>query len=360
MEKQKSFYEKKFENLKYENDKQKDSLDSLNKLNFEQQKQIQKLLKDIEDKHANIEKQSVKKCDELKRLKQSVTLANDKLKYQQLKHESEVDELRKKFSKDLDHLKFSTEQTSSRNGELSKSNTELRAKVKQLEHELKEVSDKFNILKHNYDSTYKLKKDVKEEHERVVFELKKEIDTLVQVRDEYLKKNNSQQVSIEKMLEQISHFQKEFEVLVKQNTSLNEKIKKLAANCDAYKKKYAQMKTYLKKLWIEEEKIKKLKEQQQLINQQQQLQHSQQANLIASTQAQANLIDNLVKNLDLLNSIDDNDENIDTTCSFNLNEWFCFLFCFFLGICKKKILYFLIDTKKRVYFLNDGWICNKK
>ena len=117
----------------------------------------------------------------------------------------------------------------------------------QLETSLKEVTDKWQTSKQNVEMLTKQKKELKEEIDRTNFSLKKQIHVLEQLRDEYLRKNASQQNSIEQMLQQIGMFQSELDLLLKQNTSLNERAKKATSAGEAYKRKYVQLKEVLKR-----------------------------------------------------------------------------------------------------------------
>lgn len=255
LEKRTVKYEKKIETIGTENEKYKKNCESLYQVNFEQQKQIQKLFHDLESKNESNEKMSLKKCDELKRLRQALTLSNEKLKFQQVKYETEIEDLKKKQGKEVEILKFNNEQMTIRNGELSRSNGELRKKIQTIENELKELNEKFQQTKHTNEILIKQKKELKEENERILFDKKKEIDVLEKLRDEYLRKNNSQQSSIDQMLEKVSNFQNEIDALIKRNEELDEKLKRKNSMCDAYRKKNAEIKSYLKKALFQSENI---------------------------------------------------------------------------------------------------------
>jgi hypothetical protein len=291
----------------------------VNSINLDLQKQIQKLLADLEHKNVLNEKQNQKKQDELKSLRHTLNLSNEKLNYQKLKYESQIDDMKKLYSKELDTLKSTNDKTIISNGELSRSNTSMRNKIKQLESEMKDLNDKNRVNKINMELIGKQKKEAKEAHDQVVFGLKKEIECLEQLRDEYAKKNNVQQESIEQMLEKMNNFQEEFEYLVKCNTSIREKMVKINHNCEIYKKKYYEMKLYLKKIMMEEEKIQKLRDcQTNASNKQEKQKISQNTNLAISTEVQANLINSLFKLLkldtgNLEDTLDNNDANVTET-----------------------------------------------
>jgi len=291
----------------------------MNSINLDLQKQIQKLLADLEHKNVLNEKQNQKKLDELKSLRHTLSLSNDKLNYQKLKYESQIDDMKKQYSKELDTLKTANDKTIISNGELSRSNTNMRNKIKQLETEMKDLTEKNRVNKINMELIGKQKKEAKEVHDQVVFGLKKEIECLEQLRDEYAKKNNVQQESIEQMLDKMNNFQEEFEYLVKCNTSIREKMVKINHNCEIYKKKYYEMKLYLKKIMMEEEKIQKLRDcQTNASNKQEKQKISQNTNLAISTEVQANLINSLFKLLkldtgNLEETLDNNDANVTET-----------------------------------------------
>jgi len=244
--------ERKLDCLSKENERMRKSLQSLNDLCGEQQKKIKELSQCLSEKSSSNEKQSQKKAEELKRLRQSFNLSQEKVKYWQLKHQTDLEELKKSKEKELETIKSSNDQLTNRNGELSRSNSELRKRAQTIENELKELNDKLNLSKHSLDVANKQKKDLKEELDRSSFNFKKEINVLEQLRDEYIKKNTCQQQSIEQMLEQINKFKDDLDELIKRNQTLNEKIVKLNSNCDAYKKKYSEIKFYLKKVLSEE------------------------------------------------------------------------------------------------------------
>lgn len=297
-EKQVNQLEKNIQSLNTENESNKRSIESLNKLNFEQQKQIQKLFYDIEEKNSLAEKQTAKKGDEVKRIRQSLNIANEKLKYQQLKYEADCDDLKKKFQKEIDQLKFSNEQAIIRNGELSRSNGEMRKRIQTMESDLKDLAEKCNATKHNTDILFKQKKDLKEENERTCLNLKKEIDVLQKQRDDYLKKTATQQTAIDNMIEQISTFQKDLESIVKQNEIISEKLKKTKSTNETYKKKYGDIKSSLKKTLTELENLRELRVKEQ-----------KQKQLISDQLAQIDLINNLIKELNLNVNCDLSDDS---------------------------------------------------
>lgn len=287
-QKQVNQLEKNLKLLTNENESNKKHIETLNKLSIEQQKQIQKLFYDLEEKNAKVEKQSTKQGDEVKRLRQSLNLSNDKLKYHQMKAESELEEARKKQQKDIDQLKFANEQASVRNGELSRANGELRKKLQIIEGEWKDLSDKYNSNKHNTDILFKQKKELREEMERTSFVFRKEINVLEQQRDEYLSKATHQQHTIDQMIDQISHFQKDLEIIVKQNELLSAKLKKAKSTNEIYRKKNAEVSEFLKKSLQECESLKELRDKEQ-----------RQKQLITDQLTQIDLINNLIKELDL-------------------------------------------------------------
>ena len=224
----------------------------LTRANIEQQSQIEKLLEDLATKDSVTEaKPSIKKCDEVKRLRQSLQLSNDKLKYLNTKNETEMQQLKKKTAKEMEVLKLTSEQTIARNGELSRSNCDLRKKNQQLEIELKEVHEKLYVSKQNTELLKRVKKEFKEELDNA----KKEIASLENLRDECLKKNKAQQAAIEQMLEQIASFKSEFELLIKRNSNLEEKLKKLTNSCDLYKNKCLELKQEKRRLSLDRKEM---------------------------------------------------------------------------------------------------------
>jgi hypothetical protein len=306
------FHEKKLETLQADHAKQQLTLDSVNNLNLDLQKQIQKLLADADHKHELNEKFAQKKLDDIKNLKQTCHLTGEKLKYQKLKFESQIEDLKKMFAKELENVKLNHDKAIVNNGELSRSNTSMRTKIKQLELECKEFLEKQRTSRLSLDLAHKQKREAKEAFELQVFGLKREIDCLREQRDEIAKKNNAQQASIEEMLEKMNNFQEEFEYLIKCNTSAREKMEKVQQNCETYKKRYYEMKLYLKKILMEEEQIQKLNSEKQ-----EKQKSSKNADLAISTQVQANLISNLFKCLKL----DSNKEILEETLeNDNLNE----------------------------------------
>lgn len=107
--------------------------------------------------------------------------------------------------------------------------------------------------------------------------MRDQILNLERLRDDYLKKNLTQQESIDQMLSQIASFQIEFEELLKRNTHLEEKIKKLITIGETYKDKYHE--------------IKKLKKQDDA-------KHAQRTELTnISETMEVNLIKNFIKDL---------------------------------------------------------------
>ncbi len=270
--KQQTNYETKIENILIENEVLNEKCNSLNKLNFEQQKQMQKMFQELDEKKESSERQANKKIDEIKRLKQMLNLSNEKIKYLNHKHSVEIENMKKRFSKDFDQLRFNNENNTIRNGELSRSNLELRKKLHQLEIDLKDVNEKSFVHKQNAELQCKQKKELKEETDRTISKLKKDIESLESLREEYLIKNKNQQESVEVMLKQLDSFQKELSNLVEQNTKLNDKLKKANQSSESYHKKYYALKGFLKnelgKIKITEEKENKyLKiQQEKLIN----------------------------------------------------------------------------------------------
>lgn len=235
-------------NLELRYNELKEKFDTVSYANFEQQNKIEQLVKESETKSTDNIKNSQKKCDELKRLKQAHNLGQEKLKYLQTKHETESQAIKKQFSKEIEQFKFTNEQISIRNGELSRSNAEIRKKNRQLENDLKDANEKCFINKKNADLYTKQKKELKEEVEKTTKDLKNQIIHLEKMRDVYLKKNNSQQESVEDMLQQIASFKAEFERLVSRNSYLEEKSKKLNSQCDVYKEKYSELRAKFKKV----------------------------------------------------------------------------------------------------------------
>lgn len=145
-------------NLESKYNELKDKFDQLSYTNLEQANRINELLKETETKNLDTAKQSVKKVDDLKRLRQNLNLSQEKIKYLQAKHETELTSIKKQFSKDVEHLKSANEQTSIRNGEFSRSNGELRKKNRQLEMDLKSANEKCYINKQNADLLSRQKK----------------------------------------------------------------------------------------------------------------------------------------------------------------------------------------------------------
>jgi chromosome segregation ATPase len=231
--------------IKSENQLLQTKLETFSQINCEQQINIKNLLNQIEEKNSLIEKLQTKKFDETKRLKQQTQLHQDKLKYQQHKYENEIDELKKKHIKEFEQVKLSSEQSVSRNGELSRTNLDLRKKLQTAEEQIRELNEKLAIQKQQHDLQLKQKKELKEDFDRKESHLKKDLNALESMRDEYLRKNEVQQKSIEKMIEQINTFQNEINSLIKHNKSLNESLKKYKLSYEGYKKKYCDLKTFI-------------------------------------------------------------------------------------------------------------------
>jgi hypothetical protein len=264
-------YETKMENILIENEVLNEKYNSLNKLSFEQQKQMQKMFQELDEKKEIFERQANKKLDEIKRLKQMLNLSNEKIKYLNQKHRIEIENIKKRLSKDLDQLRFNNENNTIRNGELSRSNLELRKKLHQLEIELKDTSEKLFVNKQNAELQCKQKKELKEETEKATSKLKKEIESLESLREEYLIKNKNQQESVDLMLKQLNSFKKELSDLVEQNTKLTEKLKKANQASELFKNKYYTLKEFFKKELckikiIDEKDNKNLKIQQEKFN----------------------------------------------------------------------------------------------
>lgn len=150
--------ENNFDDLKVKYNEMKSKFDSISYQNFEQQNKIQFLLKDAETKASNKEKSYTMKSDELKRLKQSLNLSQERVKYLQTKSETEIQTLKKQCARDYNQLKAINEQTISNNAELSRSNGELRKKNKQMEADLKELNEKCFVNKQNADLYNRQKK----------------------------------------------------------------------------------------------------------------------------------------------------------------------------------------------------------
>lgn len=241
-----AIFETKLGEILLENEALNEKCNSLSKLSFEQQKQMQKMFIELDEKKDFTEKQAVKKSDEIKRLKQLLNLAQEKIKYLQQKHSTEIENIKKKLIKDYDQLKFQHENNTIRNGELSRSNLELRKKLQQLEADLKEANEKSFLNKQNCELNLKQKKELKEESDKTISTLKKEIQSLEKLRDDYLKKSQQQQDVVDQMLKQLNEFQTELDSLVARNVQLNDKLKKSNSNTDAYKKKYNELKQFLK------------------------------------------------------------------------------------------------------------------
>ncbi|RNA40960.1 coiled-coil domain-containing protein [Brachionus plicatilis] len=251
------------QNLESENETLKKKIDSLYELNLDQQKQLQKMFQDMESKSQSNEKLYSKKGDELKRLRQALNLSQEKLKFIQMKHESEIEELKKKHTEETDQLKFSNQQMTLRNGELSRSNGDMRKKIQNLESDLKSQVEKYNQIKQSNDFLLKQKKELKEESERTSLAHKKDTEKMEKMREEYLKKNESQKNSLDKMFEQIAKFQKEIEALIKRNGELETKLKNKNESYELFKRKYLDIKTFAKQeLFPNNQNI--LKQQQEM------------------------------------------------------------------------------------------------
>lgn len=282
------------QNFENENEKLRKKVDSLYELNLDQQKQIQKMFNDIESKSQSNEKICLKKGDELKRAKQALNLSQEKQKFYQIKHENEIEELKKKYSEEIDQLKFSNQQMTLRNGELSRSNGDMRKKIQNLENDLKSLNEKYSHIKQNNDFLMKQKKELKEENERVNMVHKKEAEKMEKIREEYLKKNESQKNSLDKMFEQISKFQKEIEALIKRNGELELKLKNRKESYEIYKKKYLEIKNFAKKeLFPNNQSI--LKQQQEMAKLSQNIQNFING-LINDLNVNENLSDSFDKN----------------------------------------------------------------
>ena len=237
--------ENSFNKIKSENQLLQTKVETFSQINCEQQLNIKNLLNQIEEKSSIIEKLQAKKFDETKRLKQQALLHQDKLKYQQNKYENEIDDLKKKHIKEFEQVKITSEQSVSRNGELSRSNLDLRKKLQAAEEQIRELNEKLAIQKQQHDLQLKQKKELKEDFDRKESNLKKDLNALESMRDEYLRKNEVQQKSVEKMIEQINTFQNEINSLIKHNKSLNESLKKYKSSYETYKKKYCDLKTFI-------------------------------------------------------------------------------------------------------------------
>lgn len=307
--KQIASYESKLESLQLDYDSLNEKCTSLTKLSFEQQKQMQKMFFELDEKKDSNEKQAMKKTDEIRRLKQMLNLANEKIKYLQQKHSVDVENMRKKYLKENEQLKFSNESNTMRNGELSRANLEMRKKIQQLETDLKEANEKCFINKQNADSNSRQKKEQKEESDKLIANLRKEIESLEQIRDEYLKKSQLQQDSIEKMLKQLAGFQSELDVLVDRNSLLNDKLKKANSTSEAYKKKYYDLKDFLRKevskIKLNEEKENKNYQESLLINQKHQNENQNERLFEANKR-----IKNLIKELRLDDILNDRKDSV--------------------------------------------------
>ena len=233
-----------------ENARLKLNMDSLNQLSIEQQKQMHALFGELEQQRGGVAASSTttQRLDaELKRVRHSLALANDKLRYQQLKHETEADEARKRAHKELDALKRSAEQTQSRNAELARSNGDMRKRVHSLEAELGEHRERAHTLKQSNELLTRQKREIKDECDKQCAALVKECDVLRQLRDDCLAKSAAQQTAIDTLLEQIAAFQREFDALARQNRSLSDKLARVHKHHEAYKARYGEIKSYLKR-----------------------------------------------------------------------------------------------------------------
>jgi chromosome segregation ATPase len=233
--------------LKHDNQSLQNKIETYSQLNCEQQLNIKNLLNELEEKNIQIEKIQSKKSDETKRLKQQSQLGQDKLKYQQGKFEIEIDDLKKKHQKELEQLKSSNEQSITRSGDLSRTNLELRKKLQASDEQCRELNEKLISQKQQLDLQLKQKKELKEDFDRKEFSLKKDLNILELMRDEYLRKNEVQQKSVEQMIDQINTFQNEINNLIQYNKNLNENLKKCKLNYEVYKKKYTELKQFIKK-----------------------------------------------------------------------------------------------------------------
>lgn len=279
----------------------KEKYETANCTNIEQQSKIQQFLKELETKNNNSNKQSIKKCDELKRLKQSFNLSQERVKYLQTKHDTELQALKKQFTKDIENLKNTNDGTQQRNSEFSRSNGELRKKNRQLETDLKYLNEKYYINKQSVDLANKQKKELKEELERTTKALnqdfKDQISSLGNTRDEYLKKNISQQESIDQMLEQIASFKIEFDNILKRNNYLEDKVKRINTQSEAYKEKYLELKKLKKMTETENEKVNSLKT------------------------TELNLIQNFVRELRVVDEKSSKDTSIEEKNNYNYEEY---------------------------------------
>lgn len=245
--------EKRVDQLEQEKEQLKKNIESLNNFNVEHQEQIRSLLVTLDEKSTKYDQSASRKEEEIKRLRQTVKMNTDKLSYQQQKHENELNELRKKMSKELEQMKFANDQNTSRNGDLSKANGEMRRKIQLLETDLKEANEKYTLTKQNLDYVTKQKRELKEEYDRLVNNLRKDLADHDQMRSEYLRKNSQQQASLDQMLQQIKTFEVEMNDLITRNRELNDKLIKVNTNYDVCKRKYSYLKECMRKMLQAEE-----------------------------------------------------------------------------------------------------------
>lgn len=279
------------------------------------------MFQELDEKKELTQKHAVKKSDEIKRLKQLLNLANEKIKYLEEKHSNIMENTRKKFNKDNEQLKFMNENNTIRNGELSRSNLEMRKKIHQLEIDLKDSNEKGFINKQNADLYLKQKKEIKEQSEKVINSLRDETQSLELKRDEYLKKYQQQQELVDNMLKQLSSFQVELDTLVTRNTQLDEKVKKANNLSESYKNKYYELKDFLKKelskIKFNEEKENKQHQRDKIVSQSERLFDTNKRiiNLIKELKIEDILIDK-----DKNNCFDFSSQTSSSTLSTDLNE----------------------------------------
>jgi chromosome segregation ATPase len=237
-------HQKQIEQLEQQNriaqEELRKQIDSLLEMNGQLQNRLAEISNQLEEKEKIYQKQKSQRLEELRRVKQQASLNNEKLKFQQIKCQGEMGDMRKKMSKEIEQLKLNNDQLQQRNGELSRSNGDLRKRQQQLEIDCKSLNEKLSNLKQSNELLTKQRKELKEDIERMNFEHKKEKDLLERLRQEYLSKANAQQTSIDQMIEQIRLFEVEFSELVDRNRLLKEK-------CNQYMRKCADMKEFIKR-----------------------------------------------------------------------------------------------------------------
>ena len=118
----------------------------MNELSVDQQKRIERLFSDFEEKAAQSEKLLRSKEEEVKRAKQAQQRSEEQIKFNEIKHTKDVDEIKKKAKKDVDEWRFKYEQTASNNAELSRANGEMRRRLQTIEGDVKVLAEKVAFI----------------------------------------------------------------------------------------------------------------------------------------------------------------------------------------------------------------------